>query len=129
MKNRIRKGTGFFDAQGVEDFVSTYMYSRGFEAADLTIVFDANTSSRGRRNKVKQELIEAVQECCWWIYTRTDTPSTTIAKAINRTHPTVIKASAKVQGLADVGIFSLERLNLLATAHLRLESRLMRHNS
>lgn len=129
MRNRERKGTGFLDAQGVEDFISTYMFSRGFTAADLTTVLDSASSSRGRRSKVNQDLIEAVQECCWWIYMRTDTPSTTIASAINRTHPTVIKAAAKVQGLIDINCFSNERLDLLATAHLRLESKLKRHNS
>jgi len=95
---RYRKGIGYLSEEQCRDFIVAHGLNSDLTSSQIWEGLDGQRSTSGRR-KIPQPTIEIIQEAMWFLYVHTDTPSTTIARAASRTHPTVIKAAKKIEDL------------------------------
>lgn len=126
MLRRVRNGNGFLDVDGARRFVESYML-RSLPASEVFNVLTGKREGSGRRKGVKQAHIEVMQQALWYLYFKTDTPSTVIGEAVDRSHHVVIKGARKVEDIRSLRAGYVDSDGLAATWERMERADLVKH--
>ena len=90
---RERQGLGYLTEGGVRLVAESYLMKR-VEQKDIDAVLAPATAPKGRR-KAPDQVTALLQEIYWFVYYNTDTSTTVIGKALNRSRAAVSEGARR----------------------------------